>query len=223
MRRLALPLTLLMPATPAADALLLLSTSCAHCAAVLASLAGLVKSGSLARLEVVNIAQCPEVAKALGVRSVPWLRIGDFELPGLRGEAELRAWAQRAASGAGMADYFEELLKHGELALVRAQLQRRPELLSALLPLVANAASDINARIGAGAIFEAQSGSAALRSVIPQLAALARDADARVRADACFYLGLSRSEAARSALEECLGDSATEVREIAGEALAELG
>jgi thiol-disulfide isomerase/thioredoxin len=206
----------------APDALLLLSSSCPHCPAVLQALADLVKAGRIGRLEVINVAVQPERAAALGVRAVPWLRIGPFELAGQRSRGELEDWVARAASGAGMADYFRALLGDGELAKVRSAIAAQPELLGELLPIVADPAATINVRIGAGALFEGLAGSAALRALVPRLAGLAAHEDARVRADACFYLGLSGSAAARPALVAAAADGDAEVREIAAEALAEL-
>jgi hypothetical protein len=205
------------------DALLLVVASCPHCPAVLANLAAMAKDGTLGRLEVVNVAVHPEVAEALGVRSLPWVRIGPFELAGARSRAEFEEWAQRAGSESGMADYFHALLTEGELPRVQDAVRQRPELLAALLPVVANPEAGINVRIGASAVFEGFAGSEALRAQLPRLAALAAHDDGRVRADACFYLGLSRDAAARPALEARLADADAEVREIAAEALAELG
>jgi hypothetical protein len=80
---------------PTPDALLLISTHCPHCPAMLAALADLVKQGTIGRLEAVNLEQCPEIGQALGVRSVPWLRIGRIELTGVHSKAELAEWAPR--------------------------------------------------------------------------------------------------------------------------------
>jgi len=190
---------------------------------VLAALAEMAKDGSIGRLEVVNVAVHPDLAEDLGVRSLPWVRIGPFELSGLRSRGELEAWAQRAGSESGMADYFHALLKEGGLVQVQAAIARRPPLLAALLPIVANPEASINVRIGASVVFEAHSGSDALRALLPQLIELSLHADRRVRADACFFLGLSRDAAARSALEHCSGDADAEVREIAVDGLAEIG
>ncbi|MBU0753258.1 MAG: HEAT repeat domain-containing protein [Gammaproteobacteria bacterium] len=210
-----------MAAVP--DALLLVVASCPHCPAVLASLSAMAKDGDIGRLEVVNVAVHPEVAEALGVRSLPWVRIGPFELSGSRSRAEFEEWARRAGSAEGMADYFHTLLKDGELPRVRDMIAAEPALLSALLPIVANPEASINVRIGASVIFEAQAGSPALRALLPQLAELAAHGDARVRADACFYLGLSGAAEARPALQRCLADANGDVRDIATDALAELG
>jgi len=211
-----------LSAGPVPDALLLVVASCPHCPAVLASLAGMVKDGLVGRLEVVNVAVHPEVAETLGVRSLPWLRLGPFELSGLRSRAELEEWAQRSGSATGMADYFHTLLKEGGLAQVQAAIARQPALLSALLPIVANPEASINVRVGASVVFEAHAADPALRALLPQLVGMSAHADRRVRADACYYLGLSRAVAARPALTRCLDDADGEVREIAADALAEL-
>lgn len=212
-----------MAAVFAPDALLYLSSQCPHCPAVLQSLSDLVKRGVLGRLEVVNLEVRAEAAQAQGVRSVPWVKIGDFELPGLRSREELEEWAQRAGSADGMADYFHALLEEGELNRVLDTVRRRPDTLAAVLPIIANPDASINVRIGAGVVIEEFAGSSALQAVLPQLGALVRHADARVRADACHYLHFAHSTAALPYLEHCLQDDDSVVREIAADSLAALG
>jgi hypothetical protein len=204
---------------PAPDALLLLSTHCPHCPAVLAALADLVKAGTIGRLEAVNLEARPEVGQALGVRSVPWIRIGRIELAGVHGKAELTEWAAKADSEAGVADWFHVLLKEGQLARVQEAIEREPALLGAVLPIVGNVDASLNVRLGAGVLFEHFAGSDALRRLVPRLGELSADADARVRADACHYLGLTRDAAARPWLEGGVADADADVREIAAEAL----
>jgi thiol-disulfide isomerase/thioredoxin len=207
---------------PAPDALLLLSTHCPHCPAVLSALADLVKQGVIGRLEAVNLEQRPEVGQALGVRSVPWIRLGRIELAGVHSKPELAAWASKADSEEGVADWFHTLLKEGQLPKVQALIEADPGLLAALLPIVANVEASLNVRLGAGVLFEEFAGRAALRALLPRLGELSRHADARVRADACHYLGLSGDAAARPWLEARLGDDDADVREIAAESLQAL-
>ncbi len=207
---------------PAPDALLCISSHCPNCSAVLTALAEMVKAGSLGELRVVNVEQRPETARELGVRSVPWVRIGPFHLTGLRSRQELESWAGKVSSASGMADWFHTLLKEGGLDEVLEVVQRQPEQLSAVLPIVANPEASLNVRIGAGAVLEAYAGQPALRALVPRLAELSAHADARVRADACHYLGLTGDPAARAALEARQDDPDREVREIATEALAGL-
>lgn len=210
------------PSGDAPDALLLLSTHCPHCPAVLSALADLVKQGAIGRLEAVNLEQHPEVGQALGVRSVPWLRIGRIELAGVHGKAELAEWAAKADSEEGVADWFHLLLKEGQLPRAQAAVEAEPALLAALLPIVGNVEASLNVRLGAGVLLETFAGSDALRALLPRLGELSRHADARVRADACHYLGLTADGAAKTWLEARLKDDDADVREIAAESLEAL-
>jgi hypothetical protein len=189
---------------------------------MLAILSDLVKAGRVGRVEVINVAQHPELAAAAGVRSVPWLGIGPFELAGMRPRAEIETWIARASDEHGMADYFHTLLKEGELAKVLAAIASTPERLAALLPIVGNPEASLNVRLGAGAVFEDYAGSAALRALLNDLVALSAHADARVRADACHLLGLTHDIAAGDTLRARLGDPDPDVREIAGDSLETL-
>ena len=204
---------------PAPDALLLISTHCPHCPTVLAALADLVKQGAIGRLEAVNLEQHPEVGQALGVRSVPWTRIGRIELAGVHGKTELAEWATKADSEAGMADWFHLLLKEGQLPKAQAMIEADPELLAAVLPIVGNVEASLNVRLGAGVLLEEFAGSDTLRALLPRLGELSQHVDARVRADACHYLGLTGDVAARAWLEARVADEDADVREIAAESL----
>lgn len=204
------------------DALLLISTHCPHCPAVLAALADLVKQGQIGKLEVVNLEAHPEVAQTLGVRSVPWLKLGLIELTGLRSAAELREWAAKANTEAGVADHFHQLLKEGQMTRVLAMLHADPIQLAAVLPIVGNVDASLNVRLGAGVLLEEFAHSAALQHLVPRLGELSAHPDARVRADASHYLGLTGSVAARVWLEARLKDEDPDVREIAAESLAAL-
>ena len=207
---------------PTPDALLLISTHCPHCPAMLAALADLVKQGTIGRLEAVNLEQRPEIGQALGVRSVPWLRIGRIELTGVHSKAELAEWAAKADSDAGMADWFHLLLKEGQLPRVQALIEADPGLLAAVLPIVGNVEASLNVRLGAGVLLENFAGTDTLRVLLPRLGELSRHDDARVRADACHYLGLTGDAAARPWLEARIADKDADVREIAAESLESL-
>jgi len=206
----------------APDALLLISTSCPHCPTALAALSDLVKQGIVGRLEVVNVEVHPEIAQTLGVRSVPWLKLGVIELAGLRSQAELTDWAQKSGTEVGMADYFHLLLKEGQMARVLDLLHADPNQLAAVLPIIGNVDASLNVRLGAGVLLEEFAQSDALRALLPRLGELSKHADARVRADASHYLGMTGTAAARVWLEARLTDEDGDVREIAAESLAAL-
>ncbi len=203
-------------------ALLLLSTHCPHCATVLQGLGELVKNGLLSRLEVVNILARPDIAQQLGVRSVPWVKLGDFELEGLHSPGELRQWAERAGSASGLAEYYTDLLKHGQLTKALAAIHKHPEHISALLALAEDADTELSVRIGVSAVFEDMAGSMSLQNLLPAIADLAQSADPRVRSDACHFLALTRSEAALEPLESLTRDTQLAVREVAKDSLDEL-
>jgi hypothetical protein len=207
---------------PPPDALLFIAPGCPHCPTVLEGLSRLVKDSAIGTLEVVNIAARPDRARDLGIRSVPWTRVGPFVLEGLLGPDELRRWAERATKPEGVTAYLEELLGSGRLPLARTMLAEHPEWMAALLPLVENSDTSMHVRIGVSALFEAMAGSAPVQQLVPELARLAAHSDHRVRSDACHYLGLSASQAAMPCLRERLRDENAEVREIAAESLEQI-
>lgn len=202
------------------EALMLLGTHCPHCPSVLGSLSELVKQGVISRLEVVNLEQRPETGRELGVRSVPWVRIGPFEFSGLHSKAELQSWAEQAGTEQGMTKYFEQLLGDGEVMRVLGMISNDHGLLHALIGLVSDADARINARIGAGVVMEDYEGKPELLALIPELGELTRHVDARVRSDACHYLSLTHDASVKQYIEPLLDDEHEEVREVAGESMA---
>ncbi len=206
-----------------ADALLLIAPGCPHCQAVLASLSELVKKGEIGRLEVVNVAVHPEAAQEAGTRSVPWTRIGPFELAGDYTLGELRDWAAKAAAGGAGAAYLRELLEQRQLDQAVAYLLKHPERLADLLELMQEKEQSLGVKFGVGAIFEALAEKGALKPLVPPLMELAASPRADLRADAAHYLGLAGDVQARPRLESLLEDENPDVREIAAESLERLG
>ena len=206
------------PATPP-SALLFTAPGCPHCPGVKMALERLLQEGLLAKLVVQDISGAAEQAKELGVRSVPWLQLGDFVLTGAQTPGELRQWAERAAAPEGMSGYLRHLLANGELDEAQALLARQPEHLLALLPLMEEDERPIQVGLGIAAILEALQGSRDLLGLLPGLIALSRHDDHRIRSDACHYLGLIDDPAATEALQARLDDPHPDVREIAAESL----
>jgi hypothetical protein len=206
----------------APDALLFITPGCPHCPVVLQGLSELVKEGAIGALEVVNVAQHPERAAELGVRSAPWTRIGSYILQGAQSPAELKRWVERAASGNADAEYLRELLGSGGLADAQKYVEEDPQRLKAIIPLLEDTEAPMQVRLGAGALLEGQAGREGLKALIPELGRLSRHEDHRVRGDACHYLGLTGSEEAVALLEQREQDPSEEVREIAAESLETL-
>lgn len=204
------------------NALLLMGRHCPYCPTVLKHLQALQAEGSIGKLETVVIEDHPERAAELGVRSVPWVRIGTFELTGLRGEQELRDWAHKAASGAGQPEMLAELLESGGIERCLELVSQDETLLRALLDLFTDPDGKLNVRIGISAVMESLAGTSALKAIAADLHALLSHNDARVRGDACHYLSMSGHPQAAEWIRPLLQDTDAHVREIAGESLAEL-
>jgi hypothetical protein len=205
------------------NALLLVSPGCPHCAGVLQSLGHLVKEGVLGRLEVVNVAVHAEPAATLGVRSVPWIRIGELEFDEALPEGELRDWAARARSPDGMAFYFLHMLKSGRRGKVETMLRADPRRATVLVDLLRDSDTSMAVRLGIGAVLEELQGSGVTDGMISGLGALAQQGDPLTRADACHFLTLIGGPDIIPHLQACLEDEDEEVRSIAQEGLADRG
>lgn len=204
------------------DALLLMGTHCPYCPTVLQGLESLQADGVIGKLEAINIEEHPEIARKAGVRTVPWVRIGPFELEGLRSEQELREWAEKAGTEAGLAAWLDELLATGKVKKVEDQLGKDPSLLGVLLSLFENPETQLNTRIGISAIIEGLEGSEQLRSQGERLAAMLQHPDAGVRGDACHFLALTGLPQAKALITPLLEDTEQDVHMLATDSLAHL-
>ena len=208
-----------MSAAGAPHALLLVAPGCPHCGAVLEGLVALVKEAVIGRLTVVNIAAEPEEARRLGVRSVPWTRLGDFDLPGLLTPAELKDWAGASGSEAGRARYLSGLLREGRRAEVEARTREDPRWLGALVALLADPETGIHVRLGLMATLEELKGSDRLAGLVDRLGRIACEGEARIRVDALHALSMTAGPGATPYVRACLQDENADVREAAQDAL----
>ncbi len=202
--------------------LMLMGTHCSYCGPMMQILTELMKAGQIAELRIVNIENNLQLAAELGVRSVPWLQIGPFELAGSRTKQELLLWLERASSFDGVTDYLEEVLAEGNIAYAEKLVERYPQALENVIDLMANPEAKINVRLGIGVIIEELAESEPFKAVIPRLIDYLSDDDARIRGDACHYLSLTRDPSYIPHIEKLLSDESEEVREIAQDSLDEL-
>lgn len=207
---------------PAPEALMLLGSRCPYCPSVLEGLSQLVKKGEIGQLTVINVEQNPEIAREIGVRSVPWVRIGPFELEGQQTPAELASWAKRAASNEGIREYIAALLNTGGIAKAETLILENPGYFSYLLELFTDDTTSLNIRVGIGALMEMLAETDFLLSHIEQLGELTQHDKPQVRIDACHYLSLTRERSAVPFVEQLLNDDDATVREVAKESLEAL-
>lgn len=204
------------------SALLLIGPGCPHCASLMDVLSKMVKQGDVAKLEIANVAVLPETARTLGVRSVPWLRLGHIELEGAHSEGEIKQWLQRMQSTEGMSVYFKQLLSQGKLDKVIEMVAANADYLHAMVLLASDPETDMKVQLGVAAVFEDLQGKDVLSGIVDDLGKMAASANAKIRADAAHFLSLTQSSNALPYLQSLAKDDNEEVREIAAEALAEI-
>jgi len=134
--------------------------------------------------------------------------------------AATRAWLRAALRD--RSEQFQIWLLEGRIQDVIRVVERMPQALADLLPIVANPEANLNVRFGAVAVLERYAGKPPLQALIPALGLLCGHGDARVRADACHLLGLTGSPAAIKYLEARRDDPDADVREIVAESLEKL-
>ena len=201
---------------------MLMGTQCTYCGPMMQILTEFIKLGQISELRIVNIEHATDLASELGVRSVPWLRIGPFELAGSRSKQELQLWLQRASSFDGVTDYLVEVLAEGNINYASKLIRGYPQALENVIDLMADPEAKINVRLGAGVIIEEMAESESFKNVIPRLLEYLSNDDARIRGDACHYLSLTRDSSYIPDIERLLTDDSAEVREIAQDSLDEL-
>lgn len=203
------------------DALLLMTGGCPHCPAVLQALTGLLKEGVIGRLEVINVAVHIQEAESRGVQSVPWVRIGPFEVEGVATPAKLRELAQGVNDDAVFDAWLVETLKSGRRQKFEKLVREEPARILALARIMQNPETSMMIRLGIGAILEELAGTGLTEPLIPAFGEMLKADDRLLRADACHFLTLIGSEAIRPYMLACLDEADGEIREMAEEWLAE--
>ncbi|CAA6825628.1 MAG: Unknown protein [uncultured Thiotrichaceae bacterium] len=201
------------------EAILLVGTHCPHCESVLQHASKLVKHGEFSQLTVHNVDQQPDVIQQYQVRSVPWIRIGQYELTGAQTYDALLQRVQWVKEQRKLEGEFDYLLSEAQADKVLGRLHQKPEQMQAIIKLLGDSATVLSTRIGIGVVVEEFAGTPTLQEYIPQLSELSQHKDARIRADACHYLGLTESQIAIEPLENCQNDTDPEVREVVVDSL----
>ena len=202
--------------------LMLMGTHCAFCGPMMQMLTELMKAGHMAELQIVNIEQNPEYAARLGVRSVPWVRIGAFDLEGAHSKAEYQRWLKLAQQPEGVRDYMEAMLGDGQVSKVIKLIKQDHNLMRWIFELMRDPDAKINLRLGIGVIMEEFAATPWFQPFIPELEKLCRHEDARVRADACHNLALTENRELLPILKNMLDDTSEEVREVAADGIESL-
>lgn len=203
----------------APSALLFTTPACPYCPGVKQALSQLLAEGAIGALEVVDATRETARAAALGVRGVPWLKLGSLQFDGAMTLGELRSWAQRAATPQGVRDYCFEMLKSGQRAKVEALIRDNPAQSAVLAELAFDADAGMETRLGVGAVLEELQGAGLTDAMVPLLAARLVESESRHRADAAHFLSLIGGPAVQDVLRPYVDDADPEVREIVHDTL----
>lgn len=202
------------------DALLLMTAGCPHCPAALQSLTLLLKEGAIGRLEIVNVAIHTEEAEARGVKSVPWMQIGPFEIEGVSSPGRLRELASGVNDEAVFDSWLLDTLKAGHRQKFESLVRREPLRIHALTRMMRNPEASMAIRLGIGAVLEELHGSGFTEPLIPELGEMLKSDDKLLGADAAHFLTLIGGEQIRPFMQSCLNDADRALREIAEEWLS---
>ncbi len=208
-----------MTQKPTLDVQLLVSPGCTACPVVMQAFERLLKEGKISSVHCFNLLDYPEKSAEFNTRSVPWMRIGEFEFTGLHSYQELENWVQAARAPDGRQKYLIHLLENRQLDKAAELAEADPAWLAAAMGIGADPSTPMAARIGASAVIEQFADSDTLRQQVPLLLERSYAKDSQTRADIAFFLGLSNDVAANQRLRELQQDENKEVREIASEAL----
>ena len=208
--------------TTSIHATLLISSRCPHCSSQLEILNQRVKSGRLASLEIINISVQPERAEQYGVRSVPWLRLQEYEFEGAQSATQIDHWLDLIDENNGQREYLAYQFQNNQLDKIIARVWQQPALLRTLLTLASDPLTDMKVQLGISAVMEELQATELLRRCIPELALLCQHNEARIRTQGAYYLSLTRDAQAEPCLRELLHDPDSEVRATAQEALSDL-
>ncbi len=206
--------------TPTAT--LLLGTYCPHCPSILHNLSELVKKGKLSQLNVINIETAPEVARQYGVRSVPWIKIGDYVLTGLQPLEALEQRIEWTKNQNKKLGEYDHLLSHGKAQAVINEIRKNPKNFDIIMKLLSDPGTILSTRIGIGVIMEEFENTDLLRAHINELIQLLDSDDSRLQADAAHYLSFTHDKRAIPALEAHKNTEDTELKELIEDSLGQL-
>ncbi len=204
------------------DALMILGTHCPHCPAVLKQLSCLLEEGKLGRLNIINLEQHPEEAQQYRVRSVPWVRIGKYELHGAQTRETMLQRIKWTSEQTTLKNEFDYLLAEAQVNTVIEKITTDHSKLSAIIDLLADPNTVLSTRIGIGVVMEEFAGTALLKKQLNTLATLANHKDARIRADTCHYLSLTENKQALAILAKHQDDPSDEVKEVVADSIETL-
>ena len=159
------------------------------------------ESGAVNSLEVMDVAQHPEIAKQYNIRSVPFYLINDVAFSGLKSATDIRQLL-----GMDETKKFEQqisqLLTEGDLGSTQELVSSNEGARKAMIQLLTNEDTELLIRIGLTAVFESLAGTGIFIEFEDQIIEMAENPDERIAIDAMYYLSLMATESSIRHLSE---------------------
>jgi predicted nucleotidyltransferase len=169
------------------------------------------------KVEIIDVADYPEIAKEYDIMATPTVVIGRIKLVGRVKGDEVLEWIRR---GFDKKEYFAKLLREGSAEDVVREVKKDGDV-DILVDLLTY--RDFMVRLGAMVALEeiARENVDLIRNVKNRIRRLLRHEDKRIRQDVAMLLGSIGDEEDKEFLEELLKEEG-EIRESAIEAIKEI-
>jgi glutaredoxin len=179
------------------------------------------ENGAINELEVINVAEHPELAEKYHIRSVPYYFIDGVGFSGLKPQHDIEQILQQDDSDNWKQLIVEEL-SGGELAAAEKQVREHARARDAMMQLLGDAETALVVRIGLSAIIETLAEEGLLRDREAQFIELAATQNPTIGQDALYYLSLLGTDKALQALTDIASDQSSPLQAQAAELLQEM-
>ena len=217
------------------EVILFISTHCTHCASTLELLTKSIKQAKISQLTVINLEADNATEKYTHIRSVPYIKIGDFEFTGNLDKTDIDEM-HNAHSKNILDEYlFSKLFSDGLLKQAEKLVKENQSYWPTLINLAKSEESKMQTRIGITAIFETQANtlmnSKENHLIIDSLLSGSTNKNHTIRVDLIYFISIIYIEMQKLKLDypklsdfiqKTQNDSSEEIRSIIHDALTEI-
>lgn len=173
---------------------LFISTQCPHCAQMLENITDALKKGLASQLTIINLSSVTNPELYTDIRSVPLLKIDDFEFTGKLTKPELTEMLTALNEERFSNFYFSNQLADGKINKVEMLIKKHSDYWLTLVTLAQDIDTKLQVRIGITSIFETLSiqlvESHQCNAVIDLLIKASKTKEHSIRVDLIYILSL---------------------------------
>lgn len=179
------------------------------------------ENGAIDELDIINVAEHPELAEKHHIRSVPFYFIDGVGFSGLKSQHDIEQILQQDDSD-NWRQLIVEALSSGELDTAEKQIRQHAAARDAMLQLLGDEETALVVRIGLSAIIETLSAEGLLNDYEQAFIELASTKNPTIGQDALYYLSLLGTENSLQALMRIAKDADNPLQHQAAELLQEM-